>query len=221
MKVSVIIPYGGDDQWRRGLLDYTIARILCLHPNFEICIGKSDEIPFNRGAARNDAATRATGDIFILWDADTISNKISVDVAVEFTEECGFALPYGRYYNLTEEKTREVLKLASHHQIIRPLPEEVDHDLESVAGIICVRRDVFETAQPYREGFLGWGYEDRAAFDLMWGVAGEPYRREDGFVAHLWHPAPDSECFGQPYIQHNRELYKTLMRQNGLPIRVP
>lgn len=214
MKVSVLFPMRFQDPWRIQIAGWVWLRIKEDHPDWEICLGDNPG-EFNRGTARNNAAVEATGDVFVIWDADTVCPDVFLRTAVESVVEGGWALPYGRYYNLSRKLTEHYVAQDPQVEIMRPAPEQVEHDLDSVGGIIAIHRDQFVAMGGYDEGYVGWGYEDNAFALKAERSAGLPRRVEDGFVCHLWHEAPEDQRFGQPNIEFNRARFRLAEREWG------
>src|ERR1700689_2294352 len=68
--ISLLVPYRSDGGARARNWEW-LERFYSFHlPDAEICMGSSDNVPFSRNQALNDAASRATGDVFCFVDAD-------------------------------------------------------------------------------------------------------------------------------------------------------
>jgi predicted glycosyltransferase involved in capsule biosynthesis len=90
-------------------------------------------------------------------------------------------------------------------------PEQWIHKITSWAGLLVLSREAWEKVGGYDEAFIGWGYEDNAFQASLDRRVGH-FDRVDGFVVHLWHPAPVEECFGQPHIKDNQARYEKYRR---------
>lgn len=215
MPLSVLIPFRSDDGWRDALLNWTIRWWQVNFPAVEIVVADTDHELFNRGAARNEAARHATGDVLVIADADTIPQADAVRASVELVAsgEAPWVIPYdgapdGRYYNLSESATRRRLRFAPDPAtpIGEPWdPDDIEFKLVSWAGCLIVPAEGFWKAGGYPELEL-WGYEDdcaRTAFDVMVG----PHVRVPGFAVHLWHECSNSDRFDNPGIAGNRAVY--------------
>lgn len=228
MTLSVLMPVGGDvetDPWRWRAFEWLVERYKRLLPAAELVFGTSDQEPFNRSQARNDAFARSTGDMLLIADADTVFNPAQIFKANQLIQECGapWVIPYqghennvdavsreiGRYYNLSQKATAYILDSPPESELQEPPDAELyEHKLTSWAGLLVLPRKAWEAVGGYDENFIGWGYEDgafRTALDHKVG----PFMRVTGpagYVMHLWHPAPEEQCFGQPFIERNRTL---------------
>lgn len=204
MNVSIIMPCREADPWRTAIHSWVQERIAILYPKFELCRG-DNEGQFSRSAARNIAAKKATGDIFIVWDGDTFCNDVHLQEALKIAADSGlWAFPYGRYYNLDRPYTWKVLNYGAGDHFERPLSDEIEHDLYSTGGIYVITRDAWNDVGGYDENFVDWGYEDTAFGIAAQTILGAPSRVSEGWVSHLWHPAPESVRFDQPNIDYNR-----------------
>lgn len=208
MKVSIVMPCRDTDEWRYAIHSWVIVRIRCLYPDFELCLGDPDG-DFQRSQARNLAAAKATGDVLIVWDADTFCNDVFLKEALALVEQTGtWAFPYGRYYNLNETYTRDLIRKNARDEYPRPEPFEVEHDIESTGGIYVITRQAWDQIGGYDENFVDWGYEDNAFHLAGRTLVGAPSRVQKGWVSHLWHSAPESVRFNQPNIEFNRSRYR-------------
>lgn len=215
--VSVIVPFRPGDEHRDRLWDWCRSWWETWFPQFEIVVADTEHDQFNRGAARNEAARRATGEILVIADADTITHPEAVMSGITAVDInlAPWVIPYEqeRYYNLSENAT--IRRLQFPPDIVVPITEPWDEDdwehrITSWAGCLILRRDSYWYAGGYPE-FRTWGYEDdcfRAALDQLTG----PHHRMDGFALHLHHPATEAECFGNPEIENNRMIARQYKR---------
>lgn len=133
--------------------------------------------PFNRAAARNNAAAQTTADVLVFADADTVGDHEAIRQAVDHAAETGeLAYPHTRTVKLTRQATVRLKNGL-------PVKGKLIHG--SPAGILVVRRDLYEQVR-WDEGFDGgWGYED-VAFACAARTLGCVHRVE-GEIVHLWH----------------------------------
>lgn len=114
--------------------------------------------PFNRAAARNNAANQATTDTIILADADTLPAHISqITTAINITTKtCGAAWPYTTYRLLPHDAVT-----ATDLTAITPIR---DYNLtRRPGGLTVINRHAYHTIGGYDPRFgAGWGYEDGA-----------------------------------------------------------
>jgi len=158
--------------------------------------------PFSKSAAVNDAASRATGDIFVIVDAD---GYVDADAILHCAREIRSArtkghrqwyVPYRQFYRLTEDASQDVLHSSPEnpYQFSTPPPPECIQDTSGSqhghwygAGIQIMPREAFEEVGGWDERFRGWGGEDHAAMRAMdtlyWRHKTLPIQ-----FLHIWHP---------------------------------
>lgn len=218
--LSVIIPWrNSGDQWRRQSWDWLLQRYQRLLPEADIFCGHDDSEPFNRSSTRNYLVDKSDGDILLIADADTVFHREQIEVGIrKILNGASWVIPYAenRYYNVTADETA-LIWASPFESTIPELTDssQWDHKITSWAGLLLVTREAFDLVGGYDPRFVGWGYEDnafRAALDHRVG----PHARVDSYALHLWHPAPEDQCFGQPHINANRELYR-LYETGALP----
>lgn len=215
MKASVVIPYRNVDPTRHRNFKYVCSYWETYFPEFEIVRCDSCDEKFSRSKSRNEGIDRANGDFVIIADADTIVPKDSIVTSLlhlRYTEVPSWVIAYQWYYNLTEERSAEVVKELRQSPSV-PLEGQYDHRLVSWAGMLVFPREALEVVR-YDERFNGWGYEDNAfqmAADTLWG----PFKRVGSHALHLWHPAPNEQTFGNPDILANRQLFRKYEFANG------
>jgi hypothetical protein len=128
--LSVLIPAGGairDDPWRARSFEWIVDRYMRLLPDADLCFGDSDQEPYNRSQARNDAFSVAEEDMLLVADADTVFSVEQIAIAVGLIGEgAPWIIPYrsdGGYYNLSQEATAFVLSNRPDASISEP-PDE-------------------------------------------------------------------------------------------------
>ena len=198
--VSVLIPYKeSNDVYRQKSWEWIKRRYETIMPNAEICMGYYNEEPFNRSAAINDAAKKATRDIFIIADADIAFNIDQIENAIEALNFHPWVIPYRSRIHLSLEKTNELYKK-------NPSITLDDSDIEGceilglsgyqqVGAIIIVPRNNFEKVGGFDERFKGWGREDDAFAMAMNIICGQ-YFRVETTMWHLYHPLQSQENIG-------------------------
>lgn len=222
MDLSVLIPYGGTEEWRERSFHWLLRRYGDLLPGAQIVIGSSDAENFSRAEARNRAFGQCTGDTLLIADADTIFHPDQLTAAINLLKgKRNWVLPYQWYYNLSREVTDSILNLDASETITEPVhPASYEHKIESWAGLLVTPREAFEVVGGYDERFQGWGYEDNAfrlALDTLWG---QHERLAWGYCLHLWHPSSEDGCFGQPHIFDNRSLLLDYQAAYGDPAQM-
>ena len=220
MNISVLIPWKSTDEHRENIFTWILDRYRRLLPELQICIGTNVDSPFNRSAARNDAFSKAKHMNLLVADADTILQVGAIIEAYDrlLENRKQWFVLYGDqdYYNLRQKETQEILSGRSDARIYAPT--QWDHKLKSTAGGILVPREAWNTVGGYDQKFRGWGGEDNA-FQLILDTLWSPYKRIQGFAAHLWHERGVGD-FTNPEWPYNKKLLDEYIRASKNPIRM-
>lgn len=179
LKVSVLVPFRGDDGgWRDRLWNYCRAAWESLP--YELVVGQeAGQGPFNTAMAFNDAASRASGDIFVLWGADQIPDAWAINAGVSVLEagEPWRALFAGTA-GFSRADTEAILAGAN------PWTKRTGPVFDYCTGILAVHRDAWIK---FDERFEGWGCEDTAHRKVLESLYG-PSQAPTGVLRCLWHP---------------------------------
>jgi predicted glycosyltransferase involved in capsule biosynthesis len=206
--ISLLVPFRSDGQLREETWSWLRQYYTASLPLAEIVLGCDDDCdPFSKTMAMNDAASRASGDIFVLLDADCL---IKPDVI----EDCAgrirrarrrghplWFIPYRRFYRLNRVISRVILDIR---------PDLIDRDPAKFLGdppdpsllddctnvssghhwgalIQIMPREAFELVGGMDPRFRSWGSED---VSFMWAVDAlyGRHRTSNNPVYHLWHP---------------------------------
>lgn len=213
--VNFVIPFWGEEPHRQCNLIY-VKDFLQEHYSgygWKITMGRGAR-PNNQSDARNSLVD-ADSDILVFLNADTVPDPAAViDSMSHVLATKGWLLPYKRYYNLTEEGTKDFME---NPPWMEWRPED-SYDYEyrfpgtdpvaqppAVCGCVIVHREAWNKVRGYDPRFVGWGGEDRA-FVYALETLVEPEYRYPAAIYHLWHPAPISETFNSPDWQENAIL---------------
>lgn len=210
--ISILVPFHcPDDSNQRAINWKWLKSYWHYHlPGAEIIMGEDRQsrnnpsIPFSKSVAVNNAASKASGDIYVIADADAY---IAIDSVVECVDkirkerEKGFKLwfiPYRQFYRLTQEASQLVLQSDHKNPYSFPIPPS-SKDIQNMFGsgpryghwygamLQIVPREGFEEVGGWDERFRGWGGEDhaimRATDTLYWR-----HKTLPGAVFHIWHP---------------------------------
>lgn len=182
MTVSVLIPYAGNDRHRQLALKRTVSHYL--EHGWEVSIGTTTG-PWCKARAVHDAATNATGDLYVIADADCLCDDTPLAITA-VREGAPWAMPHYSVRRLTQDGKTE-----QHHQGVRG------------GGIVALPRSTYEDI-PLDPRFNGWGHED-----LSWSLALDclagPCARGDATLTHLWHP-PQERATRRIGSEHGRQL---------------
>lgn len=206
-EVSVLIPYSSDDGARAAARRYILDWYAQNHPGWEIiegtCAGE-----WSKGEALAEAAARATHDIFVLADADSlVPADILADAATRVAAGAPWVMPHGRVYRLSEAHTARVYggATAEPRDLCRPAYSGVVG-----GGITVLSRATWNTVGGIDPRFVGWGGEDIAFGWALETLCGPPVRLRAPLF-HLWHRqerqgehrrgSPESEALAGRYRQ--------------------
>lgn len=204
--ISVLVPYApaGVDRdlawaWNQRRLLALVAR---LDDEAELKIGVpnvvGDPAIFQRSLALNRAAEGASGDVFLICDADT-TYEDPADFArvVEVAEKGGWTLPQ-RYVRIGPGISRLWMEGEPVADPPRAWANDVQQEYPFAnSGVVCLPRAAFEAIDGFDERFKGWGGEDdamRAALETLWAP---PTRL--GTALHLYHPRPPEHSSSAPH----------------------
>lgn len=207
--ISILVPFHCSDENNQRAENWRWLRKYwkCHLPGAQIVEGEDwhaflHDAPFSKSAAVNNAAKKATGDIFVIVDAD---GYIEADAVLEAAKRIREArkrghrlwfVPYRWFYRLTEECSRKLLDSSPCHPLKFSTPPH-KHCIQSTegsqhghwygAGIQIVPREAFDEVGGWDERFRGWGGEDHAAMratdTLYWRHKTLPVQ-----FLHVWHP---------------------------------
>lgn len=204
--ISIIIPFrcSDPDDQRVKNLEWLRLYWRAQLPGAEIVMGEDSDWnrPFSKSIAVNDGAAKATGDIFVIVDAD---GYISAESVLHCASEIRAArkkgerlwfVPYRQFYRMTQDASQWLLRSdpAKPFKFQEPLPDiftmgDNDPHIGHWYGAmiqICPR-EAFELVGGWDERFRGWGGEDAAATHAM-DTLYAPHKTLPGQVLHVWHP---------------------------------
>ena len=205
--ISLLVPFRpaqwDEDDYRTR--DWQWLRQYWAHelPDAEIVLGTDDGYPFSKTAAINDAARRATGDIFVILDSDCyISGRVLKSCArrIRNAESRGRALwfvPYRRFHRLPPSVTDELLdsdptnplRFGDPYPYLpgdHPYGQRVDGHHYGALITMISRHAFWDVMGGTDLRFRGWGSEDVAwmfAADTLYGR----HQTSDNDVFHMYH----------------------------------
>lgn len=209
--ISILIPFRSSDKYSRQTQNFKWLKKYWKHqlPGAQIIVGVDPDLDrtFSKSVAVNDAASRATGDILAIVDADGyISAETVLFCANEIrrAREDGHRLwyvPYNRFYRLMDEASQRVLDSNPKHPYMPSFIPKM-RDIQTIfasghghwygAMIQILPREAYDIVGGWDERFRGWGGEDhsimRATDTLYWR-----HKIIKGPVFHLWHPMLSKE----------------------------
>ena len=228
--ISIIVPFHCHDKKSQRIKNWAWLREhwRCVFPLAQIIVGedpkstKDPHIPFSKSSAINHAAVKATGDVFVLLDADGYIDSESILLCVKKirrARERGQRLwfvPYRQFYRLTEKASQKLLKSSPAQPYKFPVPVKIA-DVQDTsgsqfghwygAGIQILPREAFNKVGGWDERFRGWGGEDhgamRATDTLYW-----PHKTLPGQFLHVWHPMISSEAGKKSWVHWKDRVWE-------------
>lgn len=184
-RISVLIPFRGDNGgWRDRAWDH--CKKLWDVLDVELVVGTDDgQGPFKIAQAFNDAARRATGDVFILYGADHLPSWGRILWAVEQLQTRPWCALYANTSGYGLTSTNAIFAGAN------PKNVPTGPVAPFCTAIIGIRRDSWI---PYDERFIGWGCEDsawRLMLETIYGLSPEP----SGTLMCLYHEGAPRDYF--------------------------
>jgi hypothetical protein len=230
MKVSALFPYKADDGFRDLLWSYVQKRYEKLMPDVEICVGVDCHEPFCRSRAVNDAARKATGDLFMIVDTDVIYNPCLINGITSLIPCHPWVIPYTNGYKLSRKATGDILEkgLAGFLPVKK---EDIEINITLAGSFInAMTRKAFEAVNGFDERFQGWGGEDNAFVMSLDTICGQHYRMNED-IYHLWHPPAkvDAEnyrnnlllCQRYQAAYENKDVMKSLISEHDFNFQPP
>jgi hypothetical protein len=202
-RISFLVPFAADkaSPHRQRVWNWLEEYWKWEMPDAEIVMGRSTGEVFSKTEAVNDAASRASGRVFVILDSDAILDgpvikrcASAIDEAIRWERRLWY-IPYRHLYRLTEEATERVLTSDPRRPMrfhSPPPRDEVESTKGSMHGhrfgamIQMMPRQAFEEVGCMDKRFSGWGGEDVAfvrALNTLYSKA----RTTDNDVLHLWH----------------------------------
>ncbi|KKK40080.1 hypothetical protein WQ57_00875 [Mesobacillus campisalis] len=213
-EISILVPYQSDNGERDISFNWIKKYYEVVMPDAELCIGMSQSSPFNRSQAFNNAAKKATRDIFVLADGDVIYNPDIIQEAVHLLDNYPWVIPFRSVINLHQDNTDRLLQTEPSWPLNTPIDHYyVDNYYERFAGkLMVMSRDTYISSGGPDERFVGWGGDDDAFVLALETLCGN-YIKLDRDVIHLWHPRTDWS--NAPNKEANMELFGRYFQASG------
>lgn len=203
--ISLIVPFRADSVEREETwlwLEKFYSKRL---PKAEIIVGTDlFDGPFSKTVAMNDAARFATGDIFVILDADALIDPKQIIEAAKRIREAReqdkalYYVPYRRFYRLTHEASSKKLT-ENPARCSFPPDDRNSPDVEAMgpyghstghwygALVQVLPREAWELIGGFDERFRSWGGEDISILRCLDTVFGK-HKTLDAPVWAMWHP---------------------------------
>lgn len=217
--ISILTAFTSDDPSRNRIWEWVKLYYQVNFPGAEHIVGENHDIPFNKSAAVNEAARKASGDVFLLADADTCLDAVGCCLAAARLrcrpEGEKWAYPVSEVFRLSGRQTNNYLNKFPPSPIGRLEKTACRwHStlMTKLAGWPMVTREAWEDLGGMDERFNeGWGCED-ACFGLaLRTLHGPPAIVIDSRAVHLQHhalPGPEGtfRWRGQERDYANKDL---------------
>lgn len=206
MKLSILVPFRDADGTRTRARDWILARWAHFYPDAEIIVASDDGVdPFNKSLAVNKAAAQATGDIFVILDADTWIDPQFMNRAIGLVEQgVPWVIPARRSMRLKQDISEKIMALSPEGPLPAITATQAEGGIAPVVGFLwVVSRAGFEQIGGMDERIRGWGGEDTAFTMAMDRVVGK-HHRGAGTVMCLWHPRPRDEDRKRVWVGQGR-----------------
>lgn len=197
MKVSILVPFRDEEGTTRlENWKWLEKRWRALLPEAELVTGTDpDGMPFSKSIAVNDAYSKATGDVFIIADADSWCEPGQVVRAISYAQQRGvLVVPWVNAYRLTRKHSAQILKMDP--ATPDPVTNEMRRGIEdytphasTAAMVVAIMREDFERVGGFDPRFRGWGAED-VSFALACRTLVGDTKILMGESFALWHQRP-------------------------------
>lgn len=197
MKVSILVPFRDEvGTTRLANWEWLEKRWRATMPEAEIVVGTDpDGVPFSKSIAVNDAYRQATGDVFVIADADSWCEPGQVKKGIGYAAQKGvLVVPWVNAYRLTRKHSTQILKMDPATE--NPVTQEMRRGIEdytpspsTAAMVIVIMRDDFERVGGFDPRFRGWGAED-VSFALACRTLVGNTKILLGESFALWHQRP-------------------------------
>jgi len=232
--ISLLVPFRPDDEGRARTWDWLSRYWQWSLPAAEILIGSDDGMPFSKACAVNEAAARATGNVFVIMDADCyMDSNVIVQAADHIRSHKSWWVPYNTLFRIRRPPSDELLALPPEAPIrlkLPPAPELIQGGFGDGSArlhgavIMVVPAAGFWEVGGMDPRFRGWGSEDTAfsiALDTLWVKRNYDMNHH---VAHLWHARIGEgggnrvrRNVGQKRPMSGHELARRYWYNNGKP----
>jgi glycosyltransferase involved in cell wall biosynthesis len=236
--ISVLVPFRPDEEGRAATWAWLEHYWRWSLPGAELIVGTDDGKVFSKTWAVNSAAKQATGDVFVIMDADAyIDSRAITEAASACRAAKSWWMPYQGFWRMRKDVSDRLLSTKAEQPMqleLPPKPGDVqggesawDHAYAARGrGALCtvMPAEAFRTVGGMDPRFRGWGGEDTAfaaALDELWCRRSYADRYE---AAHLWHSrigegtgASGRMWEGQTQPRSGRRLKNNYLRAVGNP----
>jgi len=193
--LSLLVPFREDASGTRTApFEWLCAYYRAHLPAAEMVVGECTGHPYSKSIAVNDAAAKATGEVFVIVDADIWLSPLVIErcaAAIRRNRTGLWFLPHHASYELVREDTEAVLACDPAKYDSFGVPTRYDQRVDKAPGqALIISSEAFFTVGGFDPRFRGWGGEDTAfvrAADTLYAK----HRRTRDWIVSLWHERPD------------------------------
>jgi len=212
--ISFLIPFRDSDGTRTAGHQWLLKRWKHTYPEAEFCIAADDGIePFNKSLAVNNAAAMASGDMFVVLDADTwVAPKPGYDGGTRQWMDGAFqriadgipwVIPVHQNHRLKQIPSQKIMA-GDPTAPIPPIHSSMIETRGPVVGFCHIMpRQAFEAVGGYDERIRGWGGED-TSFTWAMDIVNGKHRKLHGIAVCLWHDRPRDDHKARIWIGQSR-----------------
>jgi len=212
LKVSILIPYKNSNNHRKKAFEWVVERYKKLYPEYELVLQKDESKSFHKTRTFNKAFKKSTGDIIVMADADIFFTKELLTKAVSKLND--WIVPYKVYIALNTRCSNLLIRESPDMDIRKFKLQIKTSSMNSVGGLLVLRREVYEAVNGCDERFKGWGCEDTAFARCLKTMYGEPDRLEHN-IYHIWHPRARNASIHDGSFEKNKKLSLEYKRAVG------
>jgi glycosyltransferase involved in cell wall biosynthesis len=216
-ELAFVIPFKTDHGRREEIFNWNIKRLKGMFPGCQIVIGEQDSELFNLSQARNDGIRKVDRPFLFSLDADTVWNPEIIIDSVHALGKYKWVIPYMLYLNINmktglelTQDDPEVILLYANFEYDAELKVPPNDPMPPVSGIVGMKTETMYEVGGFDERCDGWGWDDRIFAYVAEKVLGEPPKRFNHMIYHIWHEV--GPTINQPKYHDNWELFREYER---------
>ena len=176
MRVEVIVPWGGDCEYRRKAFEWVAERY-----RWPVRIGLGGD-PWVKADAVMPALYASDADLVVVADADCWTDGLPEALAA-VEDGAPWAVPHAAVWRLDAEGSERYMAGEGIGNL--PLDQRPYRGYRGGGFVVARRQTLIDI--PLDPRFIGWGHEDNCWAWALMTLAGYPWRGTHPLV-HLWHP---------------------------------
>ncbi|KGP72372.1 galactosyltransferase-related protein [Pontibacillus yanchengensis] len=213
-KTSILIPFQSSDPNRKKAFKWLLTYYKKMLPEAEICIGTLHQSTPCKAKAVNQAAKKASGDIFVIIDADILCSPTHIQQSIQLLKHYPWVIPYKKVLDINKQSTSSLLETKPTWPLslsVKTSPR-FSSSILPAGGINILSKKCFYKVGGFDERFIGWGGEDDAFACAMDTLCGK-HKRLNNSIYHLWHPT--QRATGNSHYNENVLLARKYCKASG------